>query len=168
MRYLILGFCVLSAACTDTRFNAPTGPSSIVSGAGSMNATRGSELPFSGDLQATETAAGPLHHLTGSGEATHLGRFTLSAEFTVVPAPPVSTASGTATWTSANGDEIFTTLTGEAVITFPHAAIVETYTITGGTGRFADASGTLVMERSLDLLTFASTASITGTISLGH
>ena len=168
MRYLMLGFCVVFAACADTRLNTPVGPSSLVSSAASRNATNGSALPFRGDLQATETAAGTQRHLTGSGEATLLGRFTLSADFTVVPGPPVSTASGTATWTAANGDLIFTTLTGEAVITFPQAAIVETHTITGGTGRFADATGAFLMDRSLNLQTFASTASITGTINLGH
>ena len=40
--------------------------------------------------------------------------------------------------------------------------------ITGGTGRFAEASGSLVLQCSLNLLTLFSSASITGTISLGH
>jgi hypothetical protein len=124
-------------------------------------------LPFSGTLQATETAAGALNRLTGAGEAIHLGRFTLISEFTVVP-PPVSTASGTARWTAANGDQIATTVTGHAVITFPVAAITETHTITGGTGRFAGASGSLVVERSLNLQTLVSSGSIAGTISLAH
>jgi hypothetical protein len=167
MRYLILVFSVLTAACADTRFSAPTAPSSTVSSAGSTEATGGSELPFSGTLQATETVAGVLHQLSGTGEATHLGRFTLLSEFTVIP-PPVSTASGTATWIAASGDELFTTVAGQAVITFPTAALVETHTVTGGTGRFAEASGTLVVERSLNIQTLASSGSITGTISLGH
>ena len=124
-------------------------------------------LPFRGTLQATETVAGALHRLNGAGEATHLGRFTLTSEFTVTP-PPASTASGTATWTAANGDKIFTSTAGQAVITFPVAAIAETHTIIGGTGRFADASGSLVVDRSLNLQTLVSSASLTGTISLGH
>jgi hypothetical protein len=167
MRYLVLGFCVLTAACADTRYSAPTAPSSNVAGAASTEATGGSELPFSGTLQATETVAGAVHQLSGTGEATHLGRFTLLSEFTVIP-PPVSTASGTATWIAANGDEIFTTVAGQAVITFPMAALVETHTISGGTGRFVEASGTLVVERSLNIPTLASSGSITGTISLAH
>lgn len=167
MRYLILGVCVVAAACAGTSPSAPTAPSSTILGATVLEATGGSELPFSGTLQATETVAGALHHLNGSGEATHLGRFILVSEFTVTP-PPGSTASGTATWMAASGDQIFTTNAGQAVITFPIAAIVETHTITGGTGRFAQASGSLVLERSLNLQTLASSASITGTISLGH
>jgi len=138
-----------------------------MSGAASISATAGSALPFSGTLQAKETVTDGLNRLTGTGEATHLGRFTLLSEFTVIP-PPVSTASGTATWTAANGDEIFTTVTGQAVVTFPTAAIVETHTITGGTGRFVKASGTLVVERSLDLLSLESSGSIAGTIDLNH
>jgi hypothetical protein len=167
MRYLVLGFCVLTAACADTRLSAPTAPSGIVAGAASTQATGGSELPFSGTLQANETVAGALHQLSGTGEATHLGRFTLLSEFTVIP-PPVSTASGTATWIAANGDEIFTTVAGQAVITFPTAALVETHTITGGTGRFDEASGTLVVERSLNIPTLVSSGSVNGTISLAH
>ncbi len=76
-------------------------------------------------------------------------------------------ASGTATWTAANGDEIFTTLIGQGVVTFPVLATVETHTITGGTGRFAGTSGSIIVERSLNLQTRISSASITGTISLG-
>jgi hypothetical protein len=168
MRYLVLGFCVVAAACADTPLSSSTAPSSTISGAASNDARGGSELPFKGSLRAIETVADGLNRLSGTGEATHLGRFTLVSEFTVSP-PPVSTASGTATWTAANGDEIFTTVTGQAVITFPNAAIVETHTIARGTGRFANASGTLVVQRSVNLLTLGdSSGSIDGTISLSH
>jgi len=167
MRYLVLAFCVVTAACAGTSPSAPTALSSTILGAAVTEARGGSELPFSGTLQATETVAGALHRLNGAGEATHLGRFTLTSEFTVTP-PPASTASGTATWTAANGDEILTSTAGQAVITFPVAAITETHTIVGGTGRFADASGSLVLDRSLNLQTLVSSASLTGTISLGH
>jgi hypothetical protein len=175
MRYAVVGFCVVTAACAGTSPSAPTAPSSTILGAAVMEARGGSELPFRGTLQAKEKVAPDghcltpvgLHCLNGAGEATHLGRFTLTSEFTVTP-PPASTASGTATWTAANGDEIFTSTAGQAVITFPVAAIAETHTIIGGTGRFVDASGSLVVNRSLNLPTLVSSASLTGTISLGH
>ena len=166
MRYVVLGFCVVTAACAGTSPSAPTALSSTILGAAVTEARGGSELPFRGTLQATETEGAP-HRLNGAGEATHLGRFTLTSEFTVTP-PPASTASGTATWTAANGDEISTSTAGQAVITFPVAAIAETHTIIGGTGRFADASGSLVVDRTLNLQTLVSSASLTGTISLGH
>jgi len=148
---------------------ASAGPPSSASAAdASANAIGGSSLPFSGTLQATETSADGVNRLRGTGYATHLGRFTLVAVFTVIP-PPVSTASGEATWTAANGDQIFTTFAGQAVVTFPMAAIVETHTIVSGTGRFAQSSGTLVVHRSVNILTLGdSSGSIAGTINLGH
>jgi hypothetical protein len=164
MRYVVLGFCVFAAACAELP-RAPTSPSSSsTDGAAVTQARRGSELPFQGTLQATETADGAQRHLVGTGEATHLGRFTLTSEFTVTSPP--STASGIATWTAANGDEIFTTLVGQGVVTFPILSVVETHTITGGTGRFAGTAGSIIVERSLNLQTRISSASITGTISL--
>ena len=169
MRHVVIGFCVVAAACAGTSPSAPTGPSSTIVGAAVTEARGGSELPFRGTLQATEKVADDgLHRLDGGGEATHLGRFTLTSEFTLLTPPPVVTASGTATWTAANGDKIFTSTAGQGVITLPVAAIAETHTITGGTGRFADVSGRLIVDRSLNVLTLHSSASLTGTISLGH
>jgi hypothetical protein len=51
---------------------------------------------------------------------------------------------------------------------FPIITITETQIITGGTGRFIDASGTIILDRSLNLLTGNTTGSYTGTINLGH
>ena len=164
MRYLLIGFCVFAASCAGEAPRSPTSPS--IAGASITDAKGGSELPFRGTLQATETENGALHHLVGTGEATHLGRFTFNSHFTVTAPPPA--ASGTATWTAANGDQLFTTVTGKAVVTFPIADIDETHTITGGTGRFAGASGTILVERSLNLQSLASSALLTGTIDLGH
>jgi hypothetical protein len=168
MRYVTLGFCFFAAACAGEAPSAPTSPSSPSGGAAVTEAKGGSELPFRGTLQATETVDGSVHHLIGTGEATHLGRFTLTSEFTVTPA---ATASGTAVWTAANGDQIITTTTGHVVAPPPPFLVVtETHIITGGTGRFAGASGSIVLERSLRIETspIESTASITGTINLGH
>jgi hypothetical protein len=122
---------------------------------------------MSGRLEASETVAGADHVLTATGESTHLGRFVMHSEFVVVPAP-TSTATGTATWTAADGSTLLATITGQAAIAFPTATINETHSITGGTGRFAHASGTLVVERVLSLLTLASSGSVSGTISLGR
>ena len=165
MRYFVLCFSVFAAACAGTP-GAPTSPSGAAGGAAVTEARGGSELPVRGSLETTETENGALHHLVGTGEATHFGRYTLSSDFTVDDA--TLTAVGTATWTAANGDQVFTPTTGHAVVVFPIATITETGTIMGGTGRFAGASGSVVIERSLNLLTLISSGSITGTISLGH
>ena len=51
---------------------------------------------------------------------------------------------------------------------FPNLVLAETQIITGGTGRFAGATGTVVVNRSLDLLTGVTSGTFTGTIDLGH
>jgi hypothetical protein len=134
-----------------------------------MEARGGSELPFRGSFEASETASGPggaQHHLEGTGHATHLGRFTITSDFTVNPI--TVTGAGTAIWTAANGDQVFTAVTGQGVVIFPTLTVDETHTITGGTGRFEGAFGTFAVERSINLPTLTSTATITGTISLAH
>ena len=171
MRSVVFGLCVLAAACSG-QVTAPTSPSSAVSGAAATAATGGSALPFKATLQATEyvvsgDGASALRHLDGTGNASHLGRFTLSADFTVIMA--TGNATGTATWTAANGDQIRVSVAGHGdIVVFPTVTIVETHTITGGTGRFADASGTFTIQRSADILTGVSSGSVSGTLSLGH
>ena len=146
MRYVVLGFCVFATAYSGA---AP------------------SELPFKGNLQATEAVDGAAHHLVGTGNGTHLGRFTFIADITVDDV--TSTGVGTVVWTAANGDQIFTSLSGEVVLVdLPNITIMETQIITGGTGRFIDASGTIIVDRSLNVMTGITTGSFTGTIDLGH
>ena len=164
MRYFVLGLCVFTVACGGEIPGAPTSPSSPLGGAAATEAQGGSDLPFAGTVQATETANGIVHHLVGTGTATHLGRFTVTGDFTVINA----IGSGTAIWTAANGDQIRTNVTGQATITFPTAAIEEVHAITGGTGRFAGASGHIDVARSINLLTLISSGSLGGAISLGH
>jgi hypothetical protein len=45
------------------------------------------------------------------------------------------------------------------------ASIVETATITGGTGRFAGATGSFIVERLVDLINLETTGSFEGTIT---
>jgi hypothetical protein len=171
MRYVVFGLCVFAAACSGEVPGAPTSPSSAIGGAAVTEAKGGSALPFRGTLQSTEfvvseDATSAVRHLDGTGNATHLGRFTLSADFTVTLA--TSTATGTAIWTAANGDQIFARVAGAAVFVFPIVTIRETHSITGGTGRFANVSGTIIIERSANIVTGISSGSLSGTIDLGH
>ena len=130
------------------------------------DARAASALPFKGTLEGTELAQGAARHIDGTGNATHLGLFTLASDFTVDAT--TGTGSGTFVWTAANGDQIFTSVTGTAVVSFPMVSVSETSTITGGTGRFLDASGSFMIERSVNLLTHLTTGSFTGTINLDH
>jgi hypothetical protein len=115
----------------------------------------------------SEDATRAVRHLDGTGTATHLGRFTLSADFTVTFA--TGNGAGTATWTAANGDQMFVDVVGHGdFVVFPIVAITETHSITGGTGRFADASGTIHIERSGSIVTGVTAGSLSGEINLGH
>jgi hypothetical protein len=179
MRYVAVGLCVFAAACGSA---APTAPTSslrsnggtdlaadVSGGTAAIQAEHGSELPFTGDVQATEGVNGSLHHLVGTGNATHLGRFTYTADITVDE--ETGDGAGTVTWTAANGDQIHSSTAGRILVAdFPHGRIVigETQIITGGTGRFSGASGTVSVERSLDLSTGKTAGSFTGTISAGQ
>lgn len=100
----------------------------------------GDEVPFKGRAAAVITGAelvGTDLHLTVSatGVATHLGRFTRT-ENVVLHAD--GTFDGTLVFTAANGDQ----LRADVAAGFTGATtIAGTYTFTGGTGRFTDASG---------------------------
>jgi hypothetical protein len=172
MRYVVFGLCVFAVACSGQSSIAPTPASSSVRGAAATEARGGSALPFKGTLQSSESIvsgddAGVVRHLDGDGTATHLGQFTLQADFTVIT--DTGNATGTATWTAANGDHITVSVTGHGdIVVFPTVTITETHTITGGTGRFAEASGQITIERSANILTGVSSGSLSGWITLGH
>ena len=67
-----------------------------------------------------------------------------------------------------NGDTLIADVTGQFGPTAENPRVllsVETATITGGTGRFAGATGSFTVERLLNLDTFSTTVSFEGTIS---
>ena len=82
---------------------------------------------------------------TGQGEATHLGRFTWAdveyADFASIPGGVAVVASFTLT--AANGDELYGTFTSTGFFDEDGDLVIHgTYDFAGGTGRFADATGT--------------------------
>ena len=109
---------------------------------GSYPATVGADpavpVPFKGRAEYTLTAVEPdgtLRYI-GTGLATHLGLFT--ADASLFPHGDGITFSATASFTAANGDQLF--LIAEGAFTSP-TSVVGTATITGGTGRFEGATG---------------------------
>jgi hypothetical protein len=127
-------------------------------------------VPFSGSLQAHESATFPgpgtlVADGSGEGIATHLGRFTLTWHFTV------NTVAGTGTgpvhFIAANGDSIFATAAGQSEPTSTPGVfhIMEVQTVTGGTGRFANATGSFIVERLTDLNTGFTSGSFHGAIT---
>jgi hypothetical protein len=68
---------------------------------------------------------------------------------------------------AANEDGIYTTVAGKFELTSTPgvASIMETYTITGGTGRFVEAKGSFTLERLIDLGTGFTAGLLQGTIT---
>lgn len=102
-------------------------------------------------------------HDTGSGTATHLGRFTLDAREDVNLATGAIT-DGSFTFTGVHGDTISGTYSGSALPGLTGYVVLGP--ITGGTGRFAGATGDLTWTGTLDPVAFTFTDEITGTISV--
>ena len=126
-------------------------------------------LPFKGSIEALETyqVNGQTMSVTasGSGEATYLGHYTVSYQVQVDL--PTGTGTGlSAHYVAANGDSLFAEGSGQATPTDdPNVFnVVETYTITGGTGRFADASGSFTEERRVNIQTGVTSGTISGNI----
>lgn len=164
-----LGLALGLGGCADGA--APTAPSPSVRASETPVAARGgTELPFRGTLDAQETGQFQpvtrtvLVRLLGTGTASHLGRYTAVSEFTLSPA--TLTAAGRVTFTAANGDVLTATFTGRSVVTGGTVAIVESLTITGGTGRFAGATGDATLRRTLTRATGISVGSFEGTLDL--
>jgi hypothetical protein len=166
----MLAACVLAVACSNQVSSTPTSPTSVplAPAQSQRNATR---LPLRGSFAAADrsTFAPPnlVLHGTGEGNATHLGRFTVT--FTDVVNPATATGTGTFDVTAANGDQLFaTTAGGQDQFTPPNVSHVTLVaTIVGGTGRFASATGTFTVERTATIDFAAGTSTATGSFD-GH
>jgi len=128
------------------------------------------QSPFKGSIQGVEIADVQYPTLfvdgSGSGKATHLGRFTMTYELEVDLL--THETSGSSLFTAANGDSLSTDITGLGTPTEnPDVhSIVEVHTITGGTGRFAGATGSFIRKYLLNLVTGVTSGSFDGTIVL--
>lgn len=128
-------------------------------------------VPFIGRVEGVDTPLdfSDVTHvpvlLEWTGTATHLGRFTVEGHCIVNLL--TGFASGTQVVTAANGDTVNVEGCGQAEQPgIPVLSIVEPGTITGGTGRFAGATGTVILRRSLDTSTGSTTGFFAGTISV--
>jgi hypothetical protein len=106
----------------------------------------------------------------GIGNGTHLGRFTmesLSTSSTSSDDPTAEEVSvGAQVFTAANGDQVFATVTGEAVQDDDGLVDAEyDATITGGTGRFENSTGYFTFRVTFDPETGKAKATYTGKIS---
>lgn len=135
--------------------------------------TASQALPMSGSFHGSIFFAEPrcgTELLTvgfeGIGLGTHLGRMTGEAtnctEFTLA-SQAVPVLDGQAVFTAADGSTINATYTGwqDAPVN-GIATYANTVTVQGGTGRFTEATGTWVLEGSLDLVAGSIAGSVTG------
>lgn len=118
-------------------------------------ATAGGLVPFKGHLDGDVTRT-PISDtqvgidIDAGGTATVLGQFTLEIPHLVDLT--TRTATGSYEFTAANGDTLTAEFTGQAGPSdIPGVVrIVEVATITGGTGRFAGATGGFTVVRLYD------------------
>ena len=166
----------LAAGCSGSPVSPSATPASgfALSAGDAATATpaaAGHEMPLKGRLEGVYTLTFPNSTTlavtgTGTGNATQLGQFTFSYDEIV----NFSTGIGTGTYefTAANGDTLRAAWTGAG---FPTAdpnvlLLVENATINGGTGRFANASGSFRVDRLFSFITNAGGGSLEGTIRL--
>ena len=137
-----------------------------------MHAAAADRVPLKATESGTFQLLGPCEtggivvDVTGSGHATHLGDFTTHYRECFVPATGAVT-DGSFTLTAANGDTILGTFGGQVSPTGDPTvfAYKDPGTITGGTGRFAAASGTVDTSGVVNLATGEYSGTITGSLS---
>ena len=133
----------------------------------------GEMVPFKGDIDGSYTVTinpgpPPTGTFVGSGEgqATHLGQFTYEFPHTVNLAASPPAGQGTYSFKAANGDSVEAEFTGFSMPVEPgFVFVVEAGNITGGTGRFAGATGEFTIMRLVDQVNGTTTGSFSGTIS---
>jgi hypothetical protein len=130
------------------------------------SATAGEFVPFKGVLEGTVSRSDPPPPLqvviTGGGTATQLGLFSVQIPHTVTP----PNGHGFYYFVAANGDTLSAKFDGISAPADPgFLYIIETATITGGTGRFAGATGGFVCKRLYDISGGTTAGSFEGTIS---
>ena len=130
----------------------------------------GELVPFKGTLDGdvTRTPVDDTHvrvDIEASGVASLLGRFALEAPHLVDLT--TRSAAGYYQFVAANGDTLTAEFTGRAGPSdIPGVVrIVEEAVITGGTGRFAGATGSFTVVRLYDPAAGTTTGEVEGTIS---
>jgi len=111
--------------------------------------------------------------ISGSGQMLHLGRVGLTSTHCTYSAPATADSTfdqGVVTFTASNGDALYLIWHGHQVLSpLPNPTWSDidtvTWSVTGGTGRFADASGSGSGAGWSDLTTLWVEVSLWGTIS---
>jgi hypothetical protein len=105
---------------------------------------------------------------TGTGKSTHLGKVTLTATDCITPMENHFTFKGTFTLTAANGDKLTGNYSGSFMPNNggPIYGLSDAkFQITGGTGRFVQATGSAELQGNQNILTGKGKLDANGTIS---
>jgi hypothetical protein len=157
---LALAIAALAPASAPAKAKNTNGPSKAALAPASVAKGEGTGRPR--PFMGMGSSVGPFCRATGvgsadlSGVATHVGKYTGHADVQVTEFIPPGTfiSVGTFTLVAANGDEVTGTLEDEADIKpdlSGHLATI-VLTVEGGTGRFADASGTVTVVQDGTIL----------------
>ena len=112
----------------------------------------------------TDEAGNPIGAIpTGSGTATHLGRWTVAGNVQYTPDNGVIRSSGTATITAANGDKLYVQING--ILDLVAGMDQGVFHFVGGTGRFEGVSGSSKFVVTLNPLTGGFELTCVGTIN---
>ena len=136
-----------------------------------MQAAAADQPPLKGAESGTFQLLGPCEtggvvlEVTGTGQSTQLGHYSGRYRECLDPATGAVTA-GTFTLTAANGDKVFGTYSGQASPTDDPTVVAydDPGVITGGTGRYAGASGTMTTSGHANLATGEYEGTITGSV----
>jgi len=126
-------------------------------------------VPFKAHYAASIVGVGPglgcdaRLFLAGAGTGTHLGNFTITLGF--CGRADGTLDNGTGTFVAANGDLLYITFHGVSDGGHPVLHFTSYVTFTGGTGRFAGATGTATVNGIFDAATGAGPADWDGFIT---
>jgi len=133
-----------------------------------LSASSQQQVPLKGTLQGHDadiafTDTSVTVETNGTGISTLMGQFSFHLLNTVDFL--TSTSTGNAQFVAANGDSFNATVMGAGEQVGELISITEIYTITGGTGRFANARGSFTVERLASPTTFLTSGSFHGVMT---
>jgi len=167
---MLVLICAVAGCTGDTPTALSTGGGATV-----RAAANAAVLPFHGTVDSASHVAvydfgtnTAFIHLVGTGTATHLGRYTLVVDYVL----SLVTIAGSErmTLTAANGDVLTAEGTAQGAPSEDGQSLssLESLTITGGTGRFAGATGSFILRQVNIAADRNSSGSFDGTISLSR
>jgi hypothetical protein len=136
-----------------------------VSPATALAKAKATSRPMNGTGSSTTTVdlATGTGDVAGGGRVSHLGKFKFTNDITsfTLTGPDTFRLTLTAIIVAANGDRICTAATGKGKLTTTRSEMTLVSKITGGTGRYARASGTLTSKISSEIVATAGTTTTT-------